>query len=410
MRAGITSRVAAAVTMIALSVAGSFASPAHAIDFVCGDAQTSQVMIDVDGAFARLENDWQSPAVGRMLKFQCFAALARDEANAWVLVNYGYTRAWVSRSAVRFADGMDITQLPLSKEVPPAPPPPRLRLPGVPTISSALQRRYRDAVQAGRAPGMVAVLGDCNAEHPVFFGRLASGAFDLSPYPELKNTARAFAAAFNRVSVATSGSFNATMAFDPMWADPKQCKSDEGPLPCELRLSNASLLLIALGTGDTFTWRDFEKHYRAIIEYALNLKVLPLLMTKADALESQQGGAPADYINGVVRKLGAEYGLPVIDFALAARQLPNGGLVAERNASLQFIEPFHVNELGMDARILLTLQTLAQLPRLGPAPQATPQPKKQPIPLPTRRPQTTVQASATSPLPSREPRPNLKEK
>ncbi|PJF48272.1 MAG: SGNH/GDSL hydrolase family protein [Chloroflexi bacterium] len=408
MRPGITNRVVAVIALIALSVAGSV-GPAHAIDFVCGDAQTPQVMIDIDGAFARRENSWQSPAVGRMLKFQCFAAIARDEANAWVLVNYGYTRAWVSRSAVRFADGMDITQLPLSQEIPPPPPPPRLRLPGVPTISSAAQRRYRDAVQAGRTPGMVAVLGDCNAEHPVFFGRLASGAFDLTPYPELKTTARAFAAAFNRVSVATSGSFNATMAFDPMWADPKQCQSDEGPLACELRLSNASLLLIALGTGDTFTWRDFERHYRAIIEYALGLKVLPLLMTKADALESQQGGAPADYINGVVRKLGAEYGLPVIDFALAARQLPNGGLAAERNASLQLIEPFHVNEVGMDARILLTLQALAQFPRLSPTPQATPQPRKPLSPASTKRPQATARAPATPPPTPPAPKQHLKE-
>ncbi|BCX03742.1 MAG: hypothetical protein KatS3mg053_1680 [Candidatus Roseilinea sp.] len=371
MSRSIAHRVVAAVAAVALAIpaggiAGTATAAPRAINFLCGDSQTPQVMIDIDGTFARRDNSWQSPEIGRMLKFQCYPALGRDAAGEWILVPYGSTRAWVNKSAVRFADGMSIDQLPPANQAPPAPPPKRLRLPGVPTLTPKVQQLYRDAVRAGRTPGMVAVIGDCNSEHPVYFGRFGAGAFDLTPYPELQKTAQAFAASFKRVSVATSGSFNAAMAFDPTWSDPKQCKSDEGPLPCELRLSNASVLLISLGTGDTFTWRDFEAHYKAIIEYALARKVVPVLMTKADALETKQGGAPADYINSVVRRLGAQYGLPVIDFALAARQLPNGGLAIEHNDNLQKIEPFHVNEVGMDARILLTLQTLAQFPAIAP--------------------------------------------
>lgn len=367
MNGRIAHRVVAAAAAFALAIpAGTATAAPRAINFLCGDSQTPQVMIDIDGTFARRENSWQSPEVGRMLKFQCYPALGRDAAGEWILVPYGSTRAWVNQSAVRFADGMNISQLPSADQVPPAPPAKRMRLPGVPVVSRKVQQLYRDAVRAGRTPGMAAVIGDCNSEHPVYFGRFGAGAFDLTPYPELQKTAQAFAASFKRASVATSGSFNAAMAFDPTWSDPKQCKRDEGPLACELRLSNASVLLISLGTGDTFTWRDFEANYKAIIEYALARKVVPVLMTKADALEAKQGGAPADYINGVVRKLGAQYGLPVIDFALAARQLPNGGLVIEHNATMQEIEPFHVNEAGMDARILLTLQTLAQFPIVNP--------------------------------------------
>ena len=371
MNGRIAHRAAATIISLALVIsAGGVASMARAapraINFLCGDSQTPQVMIDIDGTFARRENSWQSPEVGRMLKFQCYPALGRDVAGEWILVPYGSTRAWVNLSAVRFADGMNISQLPSADQVPPAPPPRRMRLPGVPTVSRKAQQLYRDAVRAGRTPGMAAVIGDCNSEHPVYFGRFGAGAFDLTPYPELRRTAQVFAASFKRISVATSGSFNAAMAFDPTWSDPKQCKRDEGPLACELRLSNASVLLISLGTGDTFTWQDFEANYKAIVEYALARKVVPVLMTKADMLETKQGGAPANYINGVVRKLGAQYSLPVIDFALAARQLPNGGLVIEHNTNMQEIEPFHVNEAGMDARILLTLQTLAQFPTVNP--------------------------------------------
>jgi hypothetical protein len=333
-----------------------------AISFLCGESQSAQIMIDIDGTFARLNNSWSSPEVGRMLKFQCYPALGRDENNEWILVPYGSTRAWVNRSAVRFKDGTDIGQLPTANSVPPAPAPKAVRLPGVPAVSKKVQQLYQAALKAGKAPGMATVIGDCNSEHPVFFGRMGAGAFNLAPYPALQKTSQAFSPSFKRVSVATSGSFNAGMAFDPTWADPKQCNPDEGPFACELRQSNAAIALISLGTGDTFTWQNFEPNYAKIIDYSLANNVVPVLMTKADDLESRQGGAPADHINNVVRKLGAQYGLPVIDFALAAKQLPDGGLAQERNVDLQPIDPFHVNEAGMDAKILMTLQTLAQFP------------------------------------------------
>ncbi len=319
-------------------------------------------MIDVDGYFARRDNNWQSPAIGRMLKFQCYPVLARDNNNEWVLVPYGNTNAWVHRSAIRLKDGADITQLPLSNTVPPPKAPTALKLAGVPQVSKKVQQLYSQAVKAGRAGNIVTVIGDCNSEHPVFFGRFAAGAVSMGPYPQVQNAAKLFAPSFARISLATSGSFNANMAFDSTWADPKKCNPNEGPLPCELRLSNASIVLVSLGTGDTFTWQGFEEHYKTVIDYALAQKVVPVLITKADALEARQGGAPEDYINSVVRKLGAQYGLPVIDFALAAKSLPNGGLAEERNADLQPIDPFHVNELGMDARIIMTLQTLSQFP------------------------------------------------
>lgn len=360
---------AAATIASAFQSAPVVAAPIHrpaAITFLCPDTQQSQVMIDVDGTFAHRDNNWESPEVGRLLKFQCYTVLGRDEASEWLMLPYGSSPAWVSRSAVRFKEGVDITQLPLANKAA-VQPTPALRLPGVPAVSKQMQQLYKDGVKAGRKPNTVSVVGDCNSEHPVFLGRLAAGAFNLAPYPQLQKTYQAFLPSFSRVSVATSGSFNAGMAFDGTWADPKQCKPNEGPLGCELRLSNAGIMLISLGTGDTFTWQEFETHYKSIIETVLAAKAVPVLMTKADALETRQGGAPAEYINNIVRKLGAQYGLPVIDFAKAAQTLPDGGLAQERNVNLQPIEPFHVNEAGMDARILMTLQTLAQFPSVDAA-------------------------------------------
>ena len=186
-----------------------------AINFVCSESQSTQIMIDIDGTFAHLNNTWTSPEVGRMLKFQCYPALGRDENNEWILVPYGSTRAWVNRSAVRFKEGTDIGQLPAANTCRLRPRSKAMRLPGVPAVSKKVQQIYQQALKAGRTPGMVTVIGDCNSEHPVFLGRLGAGAFNLAPYPALQKTAQAFSPAFKRVSVATSGSFNAGMAFDP---------------------------------------------------------------------------------------------------------------------------------------------------------------------------------------------------
>ncbi len=365
-------------------------------------------MVDVDGAYPRARNAWNAPEVGRMAKFSCAPALGRDESNAWVMVAYGSSPAWLPRSAVRFADNTDITNLPVLTMTPslefslPSP------LPGLPTVTPAMRELYRRAVRAGRLPNMISVIGDCNVEHPVFFGRLAAGAFDYYTSPRLRRVAQRFMPAFQRRSLATSGSFNSLTPFDSTWSDPAQCKPDEGPLPCELRQSQASLLLVAIGTGDTFLWRDFEKHYDAIIAYALDNAVVPILMTKADDLESRQGGAPPDYINSVIRRLGARYGVPVIDFARAARLLPNNGLLTEHKEDLNEIVPFHVNGHGADTRIWMLLQTLADLtdgvvtstPRPTPTLRATavPKPRQSPTPAPaTLTPRATPVPRHTTP-------------
>ncbi len=396
------SAVLAATTVGVVFAHVAHAAPAPigrlAIPFLCDTSasNTHHVMVDIDSVFARARNDWRAPEVARVIKFECYPTLGRDESNAWVMITYGSTPAWLPRSAVRFRDGTDITNLPVVTTTPTLDFNLPIPLPGLPTITPAMRQMYQRAVRAGRQPNMISVVGDCNVEHPVLFGRIAAGAFDYYTSPRLRQVAQRFMPAFQRLSLATSGSFNAAMPFDSTWSDPKSCNSDEGPLPCELRNSNASILLVAIGTGDTFLWRDFEKNYSAIIEYALSSNVVPMLMTKADELESRQGGAPPDYINNAIRRLGARYGVPVIDFARAARLLPNNGLATERNDDLKSVDPFHVNGHGADARIWMLLQTLANLtdgvnvtaPRTTPTrmPNRTPTVTPKPVLTPTLTP------------------------
>ncbi len=336
--------------------------PYVGIPFQCheSDPANLQLMVDIDSAYAYKSNTWALP-VGRLIKFQCYPIIGRDPNSEWIKFNYGSSEAWVPRSAIRMREGVDITQVPAVKDLIAKSDPAGVPKAGVPAISANIKAMYKQAAKVGRDPKLVTVMGDCNSEYQVFFGRIAAGAVNLSQTPKLQKTVTWFAPSFKRNSVATHGSFNATAAFDATWSDPKSCQPDEGPLACELRLSKASIILISLGTGDTFAWQNFANDYRRAIETALAGKAIPVLITKADKLESLQGGAPADQINKVVRQLGAEYGVPVVDFGAVAANLPNSGLMEEHDASGQTTTPFHLSDKGMDVRIAMILQTLSAI-------------------------------------------------
>jgi hypothetical protein len=260
---------------------------------------------------------------------------------------------------VRFRDGFDFTQLKVMdlQKVSTVAAAPK-SLPGVPVVGARIKQMYAAAVKAGRDGRMASVIGDCNSEWPVYFGRLLAGATNFGAFPKLANTYKHFSPSFARASLATQGSFTSQMAFDPAWTDPSKCKADEGPLACELRVSKASIMLISLGTGDTFSWQGFEANLRKSVDTVLAAGAIPVLVTKADKLEFHQGGASQDYINNVIRAVGAQYGVPVIDFGRAAANLPNGGLMEEHTQNGERTEAFHLNQQGMDARIVMTLQTL----------------------------------------------------
>lgn len=225
----------------------------------------------------------------------------------------------------------------------------------IPTITPQQRAIYQSAMKAGKDPNLFTVVGDCNSQPAVYLQRLASGQFDASTLdPRLQNVVQQFAPSFSRISLAAEGGLGAGMMMDPMWADGALCDKTAGPFACELWVSRASVVFISLGTQEQYSWKDFEKNYRPMIEHALSKGVLPVLVTKADDIETASG-APSGYINDVVRKLAKEYSVPLLDFYAATRDLPNNGLIDEGD------KDFHQSYAGMDRRILTTLQTLAAI-------------------------------------------------
>lgn len=225
-------------------------------------------------------------------------------------------------------------------------------------ITAAHKQIYRNSVAAGKDLKMFAVVGDCNSQPSVYVRRVATGEFNLAAQPAaLRETASAFSQSFSRVSLAAGGGFTAAALNDPVWADGALCGTSQTPFECEVWVSRASVVFIQIGTGDQYAWRDFERNLRPLIQHALSKSVLPVLLTKADDLESRDGGAPPQFINDVVRRLAREYGVPLIDFWLATRALPNSGLLDEGDLD------FHLSPAGMDLHIRLTLEVLDAIRR-----------------------------------------------
>lgn len=331
---------------------------------------TLPITINIDSTYPRNGPDWSAGPVGRMLKWSSYTAIARDSTASWVLVQDGSSRVWLHGSMFKVVG--ELTVLPVNAQgFSPGVLPLSRVAGGLPAIPDRAYGLFSQAVAAGRDGGMVTVIGDCNSEWQVYFGRYANGGYSLSASGAggLAGVSARFAKSFYRASLATHGSFNAAAALDPTWSDPGQCKGGESPLECEIRVSNASIVIIALGTGDTFTWQGFEGSLRAILDRAIAARTLPILMTKADDLESQQGGAPPGFINNVIRAVGAQYGVPVIDLWQATRGLTDRGLAPEvrEDAARGIIDlgaqRFHLNDDGMNARIVLTLQTLSAIAR-----------------------------------------------
>lgn len=249
-----------------------------------------------------------------------------------------------------------------SKETPPpqvvkrSPGAVSLSVPGVPHLSKRHKVLYRESVLNDKDLTMFAVAGDCNSIPPVYLRRVLTGEFDVSKLSaNLRETIERFKQAFSRVSLAANGGFTAAGMNDPTWSDGALCGPSQSPLACEIWTSRASVIFISVGTGDQYSWQNFEDNYREIVETVLHRSVLPVLVTKADDLETQQGGAPPDYINNVIRNLARDYDVPLMDYALAAQSLPNRGLIYEGNLG------FHASPAGMDLRMVMTLQILDQL-------------------------------------------------
>ncbi|NKQ34629.1 MAG: LysM peptidoglycan-binding domain-containing protein [Chloroflexi bacterium] len=215
------------------------------------------------------------------------------------------------------------------------PPPPQIEaapdnLGGIPLSSiivmpdNVVQNARRIFAQGqviGRNPNAYSKIGDSTIQSPYFMARFDEpGGYNMGRYAYLQPTIDYFAGSHGREGAAVRKGFHSWTVTDPMWADKTICQPAESPVACEFRLHNPAIVLIRLGSNDRGVPAGFEKNVRQIIEFSIANGVIPVIGTKADRFEGSNQN------NDILRRLAAEYELPVWDFDVAAQIIPGRGL------------------------------------------------------------------------------------
>lgn len=183
------------------------------------------------------------------------------------------------------------------------------------------RRIFATGQAMGRNPHAYSKIGDSTIQNPYFMARFDEpGGYNLGRYAYLQPTIDYFAGSHGRQGTAVRKGFHSWTVTDPMWADKTVCQPAESPVACEFRLNNPAIVLIRLGSNDRGVPDGFEQNLRQIIEYAIANGVIPVIGTKADRFEGSNQN------NDILRRLAAEYQLPLWDFDVAAQIIPGRGL------------------------------------------------------------------------------------
>jgi hypothetical protein len=335
--------------------------------------EAAQFTITAQGAYYRASPSVVAPLLAQAAQGQTFGVLARTADNSWLqLALPGRSGAvWMPALLGQMNGDLGSVARAPSIAAPSGASPNRSTLPRwVPALTARARQILQAGIRAGHNPHMFTIAGDSNSVWLRYLGRVAAGTFPLSRYPGLRPVVARFDPSFTRESVAVAGGMRAVDMADTGRAAAMGCQAGEGLYACELRASNASIVFIQLGTGDKFTWREFEASYRAMLDIALQRNVLPVLVTKADDIESLQGGASFGFINDVIRRLAQEYQLPLLDLYAATRDLPTipNPELPKRPFTQHGLQDewgyyFHLTDEGQFVHVLITLQTLDSLTR-----------------------------------------------
>ncbi len=316
----------------------------------------------------------------------------RNADGSWILLRgEGGLRGWGRTRLFRLSGNFQLRALPVSTEilnraeVAGAAPPDNVRPPNVsgtaplnaslvPQITPAVRAAMRAVVAKGRAmgnnPRVFSKVGDCMTDHPQFLNPFAWGQYNLREYAYLQETIDYFnvkpredvGSSWDANSVAANNGFNSSAVRESQWANPALCQPNERPLACEYRLNKPAVAVIMFGIADVLvmTPQQFYRFMRNIIDDTLAAGVVPLLSTFPENPSVPQ---LSRQVNQMVLALAREKNLPVMNFADAVKNLPNGGLESDGiHLSLPpgLATDFSPENLqyGMTVRNLLVLQSL----------------------------------------------------
>lgn len=188
-------------------------------------------------------------------------------------------------------------------------------------VKHRIRYLYQVGLASGNNPHAFSKIGDCNSEAPFYLARFDGGDYHLGNFAYLQPVIDYFQGSFAREGMAVWRGNHAWSVLTSTWADAEMCQPNESAMACEYRLHTPSFVIIRLGTNEYHSPFEFEEALRLIIEDTIARGIIPILGTKADLLEGE-----ADTNNETVRRLAAEYQLPLWDFARLVRTLPDHGV------------------------------------------------------------------------------------
>lgn len=262
------------------------------------------------------------------------------------------------------------TAVPAAPANPPAAPPeptPTLSpdawkdLPVIPeTISQRIIEIYRRGLELGNNPHAFSKVGDSNSTLPEFLGDFdRPRAYRLGDYAYLQPAVDHFSGYWSRGSMAVKIGMSTNGVLSPLWADWRECKANESPLECELRINKPAFVLVGLGTNDAYDVRTepIEERMRKVIEIIIAHGSIPIMTTKVDNLEGDHT------INRMIARLAYEYDIPLYNLWAAMQPLPKQGLetafhyTSGEIGRCEFDDPQNL-QYGWTIRNLTALQTL----------------------------------------------------
>jgi hypothetical protein len=194
-----------------------------------------------------------------------------------------------------------------------------------PEVRQQVRETFALGQELGRDPHVFSKIGDSVALTPHYLTLFDKGQYVLGEYEYLQPAIDHYAGSFERYGVATRIGLHAWSLFDPLWADKDWCLPNEDMVACEFRLNNPSVLLIRLGSNDAGAEKAFDDNMRALVTYALENGIVPILGTKADRFEGVD-----DRNNRIIREIAADYKLPLWDFDYIAGTIPQRGLGSDQ--------------------------------------------------------------------------------
>lgn len=269
--------------------------------------------------------------VGRAISGVAMPLEARNAASNWVLgTNSSGQRGWMA--AWLMTINGSVASLPVSTEIigsAPSGPAPTAAPPVAYTgqYSNFITERVKDIYKKGLARGNYAgrftKIGDSETDNPFFLTQYDSGDYYLADYGYLSPMLTTFKGSFTHKSLGAKGGFVVDSLLDPLWANPQLCRKNESSVECEYRTWRPSIALILVRTYPNPEYQaKFEENVRKVIDLTLKYNIIPVLSTVPYL---PPGGWQYD-MNNTIRKLSAEYQIPLWDLYETTSIMPSNGV------------------------------------------------------------------------------------